>query len=272
MKKLRIFGSILAILLVVAGGFYIYARYIEPNRLIIQTQEYQANVKEELVVVHFTDTHFKEDYPAEKAKDLVELINKQKPDIVIFSGDLIDNYATYPIVAKQLPEYLKNIEATYGKYAVYGNHDYGGGAVRVYEELMRESGFEVLKNETREIPEAGVAVIGIDDFLFGKGDVTYSKQDVQPYQIMVLHEPDFLNQMNLDAIDLILAGHTHGGQVYIPFLNLKFLPAGGQLYRKGLYALSDTSNLYVSSGIGTTFMTLRFQNPPEIIVHRIQPA
>lgn len=271
MKKFKILTILILILLLLAGGVYLYARYIEPNQLIVRTNTYQGDVKKELVVVQFTDTHFKEDYPASKAEKMVELINEQQPDIIIFCGDLMDNYARYPQAASELPTYLRKLEATYGKYAVYGNHDYGGGASRVYEGLMEESGFEVLKNQTKEIAEIGVAIIGIDDFLFGNGDISYSEQDVQPYQIMALHEPDFLNQMNIETIDLTLSGHTHGGQVYLPYISLEFLPTGGQLYRKGLYSISDTSSLYVSSGIGTTFMTLRLHNPPEIVVHRIQP-
>lgn len=271
MKKLKIAAIILLLLVIAAGGVYVYARYIEPNRLIVRTEEYTGDVKEKLTIVQFTDTHFKEEYPAEKAERIVNLINEQEPDIVVFSGDLMDNYAKYPQLEQELPNYLKKITATYGKYAVYGNHDYGGGASRVYETIMEESGFIVLKNDVQELPEIGVAIIGVDDFLFGKGDLTSSDVDLQPYQMMILHEPDFLNQMKTDTIDLTLSGHTHGGQVYLPFLNMDFLPAGGQLYRKGLYEISDTSSLYVSSGIGTTYLTLRFQNPPEIIVHHITP-
>lgn len=272
MKKLKILGILLLLLFLLAGGIYLYARYIEPNRLIVRTETYTGDVKKEITIVQFSDTHFKADYPAEKAERIVDLINEQEPDIVIFSGDLMDNYAKYPQAAEELPSYLDKINAPYGKYAVYGNHDYGGGASRVYEDLMEKSGFIVLKNDKRELPEIGVAIIGIDDFLFGKGDLTYSDQEVQPYQVMVLHEPDFINNMKTDTIDLTLSGHTHGGQVYLPFLHKNFLPAGGQAYRKGLYTISDTSELYVSSGIGTTFMTLRLNNPPEIIVHHIQPA
>lgn len=270
MKKMKLLFTLFGVLLLLCICGFLYAKYIEVHRLVVRDVFYQGDVSQEVKVVQFSDTHFKHDYPADKAEDIVDKINEQNPDIVIFSGDLLDNYAKDPAIIEDLRPYLKNIEANYGKYAVFGNHDIGGGAIRIYKDFMESCGFVVLRNESAEIPELDIALLGIDDVLSGYEDIHLSEQDLQPYQILISHEPDVLSRMDLLTIDMSLSGHTHGGQVYLPFISKKFLPIGGQLYRKGLYTLENTK-LYVSSGIGTTHLSLRFGNPPEIIVHTISP-
>lgn len=269
MKKMKIILWTCLALIVIICAIFIYAKYIEPNRLIVRNVDLVGEVAQDVKIVQFSDTHFKEDYPAEKAEKIVEEINAQDPDIVIFTGDLFDHYYKTPEMSDQLQPYFSQIKAKYGKYAVFGNHDNGGGAIRIYQSFMESCGFEVLKNDSAELPDLGIALLGIDDPLTGRADLSISEHDLQPYQLFVSHEPDLVDQVDLSTIDLTISGHTHGGQVNLPFIVDKILPSGGKNYRKGLYELSN-SLLYVSSGIGTTQISMRLGNVPEIIVFHIK--
>lgn len=229
-----------------------------------------ANIPHPITLLHFTDTHFTPRSVGYLGRRLLKGVRQIHPDILLFSGDLIDHYKRYPQIEQAVVEILKGMEATYGKYAVYGNHDIGGGAKDVYEKIMKQGGFQVLCNQIQELPEQSIAIFGLDDSVAGYEDVSLVNTRLQPFQILLAHEPDICEHMQLDTIALMLSGHTHGGQMYFPILSKKILPKGGKHYRKGMYYVKHTI-LFVSSGIGTTKLLMRFQNPPEIIVYHIQP-
>lgn len=112
-------------------------------------------------------------------------------DIVIFGGDLFDNYARDKelLDMEYLQEELSKIEAKAGKYAVFGNHDYGGGAVRIYEQFMNNCGFYVLDNETVFLEKFNIEVIGFDDYLLGQTEVDFYHIQSDNFHLIVTHEP-----------------------------------------------------------------------------------
>lgn len=223
-------------------------------------------------MVYFTDTHFGKYYDVNHAKKIVEKINKAKPDIVIFGGDLLDNFARdrNHIDLQYLKEELQKIEAKAGKYAVWGNHDYGGGAVRIYEDFMASCGFEVLDNESVELADYKIKLIGYDDYLLGSADPSLYKIESDLFNVIVAHEPIVSQFIESKSENFLLSGHTHGGQVNIPFITKRFLPEGSGQFTKGLYTEKDIGTavslkMYTSSGIGMTRYPFRFLNTPEII-------
>ena len=252
MKKLMIS---FVIVIVIGICLYCYARLIEPNMLqknhiVITIPEEVKEVK----IVFFTDTHFGKYYPQEKLTRLVDSINEQAPDFVIFGGDLIDNYG-----------------ATYGKIAVYGNHDYGGGAAPIYEKIMTKGGFTVLTDDELTFSNANLSITGYEDFLLGNVDSSRYELPDAPFRIVVTHEPDVVDDMRTTGSLLVLAGHSHGGQVTLPFLTKKILPRGAEKYIKGEYDLTNVihgsnATMIVSQGIGMTIQPFRFLNPPEIVI------
>lgn len=265
MKKLFkcLFITILTICLL-----SLYAHFIEPNLLITRNFKISAS-KNNLKIVLFSDTHFGNNmYPEDKLIDIVTKINNQKADIVIFGGDLIDSYWKSPPDVEYIKRKFSEIKAKYGKFSVYGNHDYGGGAEKVYKEIMDDSGFTILKNETTIIKDIGIRLIGLDDYLLGNPD-KYILNDIDTnyYNILISHAPDLIDYLDTSKVNFILAGHTHGGQVTLPFITERVLPVGGQKYIKGLFDLNNSigTKFYVTSGIGTTQIKLRFLNVPEII-------
>ena len=250
----------------------LYARFVEPNLLVVRRLSFQAEgITADCRVVFFTDTHFGEDKPVDSAKQLAERINQLEPDLVIFGGDLLDNYARdrEQMDLELLREQLSGINAPDGKYAVWGNHDWGGGAARIYQEFMESCGFQVLKNESLLLEKYQIQILGYDDYLTGdlEGQLPYFAEGVFP--LLVAHEP-YTAELLFDLPEqvLMLSGHTHGGQVGIPWIVRQILPPGSGGFVRGMYALDETeesARVYVSSGIGTTRLPLRLLSPPEIV-------
>ena len=266
----------LFILLLIVGGLYVYARIIEPGEL--NTDSTNVIVPEDVsegTVVFFSDTHFGRYYNEDRLDRIVTQINGQNPDIVIFGGDLIDNYnrdRSY-LDTQALIEGLSKIDARYGKFAVYGNHDYGGGAEQIYTQIMEESGFTILKNDTVQITEMNLQITGYDDLLFGttpSGDYDLSGGR---FSLIVSHEPDTADDISIPEDAVMVSGHSHGGQITIPFLTEFYLPDGATKYLRGWYDnLGKNSNisLLVSRGIGVTGLPFRFLSSPEInVIHLV---
>lgn len=256
-----------------------YARYIEPGLLI--TKRITIKVPKEVsecTVVFFTDTHLGKDYSQKNIERIVTRINRSEPDLVIFGGDFLDNYARDrgELDLDYIQAELSNIQATHGKYAVWGNHDYGGGAVRIYEDLMSGGGFRILKNESVMIEELGLKLFGYDDYLLGRTEDSLYQIQNQGFNLIAAHEPVVAEYIENTGDNLVLSGHTHGGQVGIPAISEKVVPKGSGGFVKGLYSQveigTDTPmQMYVSSGIGTTLYPLRFLNVPEIVEVRLLP-
>ncbi len=258
------------ILAIIAFG---YARYIEPFSLKsielsledpkLQTQ--QADNKLKIAV--FSDTHFSDWYTPEDFEKVVQGINEQKPDLVFFVGDLIDNFQTYKGSIEAITTCLNDIQAPLGKFAVYGNHYYGGGAEWEYEGIMQNAGFTVLAGDYYALDDLQLAIIGIDDILIGGGSpeiASWGREDY--YNIVLCHEPDVVDEITDYNVNLMISGHTHGGQINIPGYTDKFLPPYGEKYLKGLFEFENHINtkLYVTSGVGMTKLPFRFMAPPDV--------
>jgi len=113
-----------------------------------------------------------------------------------------------------------------------------------------------------------VRLLGLDDYSNGSPDLDLGYKALDgAYNILMTHEPDVVDEMDIDGIQLALAGHTHGGQISIPLLTERILPSGGKKYVKGLYAIGSNgqTDLFVTRGIGMTDLPFRFMSVPEIV-------
>lgn len=255
----------------------LYAFQIEPHSLT--TKEYDLNQesggKDSVTVVQLSDFEISKDYTETELDDIVTQVNALNPDIIVFTGDLFSNYSKYRPV-ETVVEALSELQSTYGKFAVFGNNDYGGGAVRQYANILEESGFVLLKNQgiTIELSSGhSVFIGGMDDDLLGKPNLDAVMADAPAdaqYSILLAHEPYLADDINEEPIDLVLSGHTHGGQVNVPYLR-KALGMSENKYTKGFYELDTTAStqLYVSNGFGTSRLPVRFLVPPQIAVFHI---
>lgn len=276
-KFLKIlFGTVLTILILI-GSCVFYAFKIEPYRITSNQLSLNEKTSDFIKVVQFSDTHIKEDFTYKNLDKVVNYINKQNPDVVVFTGDLYDNYAKYHDDENIIKE-LQKINATHDKIAVLGNRDYGGGAARQYENIMEQSGFTVLKNGNWYVTTDSnkkILFTGLDDSMLGNVYMPDSTKIYDSdYDVLLTHEPDTADSFREYSYDLVLSGHSHGGQVNIPFIpaiNQKavsstFLAAN---YAGGMYKLNSKTKMYVNTGIGTTHISARFGVVPEISVFHI---
>ena len=272
----RTLGSILAFI-GISGGTYYYFRNIEPSLLKI-TEEIIPSSKLNPVfnnfkIIQFSDTHIGFHYSLEQLQELANKINSHNPDIIVFTGDLVDEPDNYQWDPK-LSSILQSMKAKHGKYWIYGNHDHGGYGTDIVKEVMEESEFQLLQNSHVSIKkgEASIALAGIDDALLGKPDLDTAVQYIDPnlFTILLAHEPDFVENTIHYPIDVQLSGHSHGGQVRFPFIGDLYTPALAEKYVQGKYILNDRLSLYVNSGIGTTRLPYRFLCRPELHIYTLK--
>ena len=259
----------------------IYARYI--GTMGFDTKEYTIisndipNGFDGIKIVHFSDLHYNRAISLDKVKSVVKEINLINPDIVVFTGDLIDkdvilNDNDYT----ELTDVLSQIKSKYGKYAVIGNHDYDNDDESVIK-VFSESGFKYLDNEYDIIYNNYNERI----FIGGISSVTYNLDNVDKvmeyfntnedidYKIFLVHEPDISEKIVNDyAVDLILAGHSHNGQIRIPIVGAVYTPPYAKKYYDEYYNINGT-DLYISSGLGVSTINYRLFNRPSINFYRI---
>ena len=279
----------LALLLILGAGLlFSYARFLEP-RFIDETQlvltetaidgPLPAGFNEPLKAAVIADIHFSQHYTPKDFERVVERINAAKPDLVFFLGDLIDNYSVYEGETADIIDLLSRIETSgratatmesgvvHDKFAVYGNHDYGGGLEHKYQDIMEAAGFHVLINDTVTLDDWDLTITGIDDMVIGYGDVSCANNlPEDSYNIVLSHVPDVITELTGELVDLMLSGHTHGSQISVPLLSDQFLPPYGKIFVSGEYRFENprSTTLYVNRGLGTTKLPLRFLASPEL--------
>lgn len=271
MKK---FISFIWFIFLIAAALYIYSRFIEPNFLTVHYININNSLinysEKDIKILQFSDMHVSDYFNEKDINKVVEKINDEKPDIVVFTGDLIDEYNNYENKENvdEIWSILGKINAPLGKYAIYGNHDYGGGAERIYKRIMENSDFVILKNNKVTLTDHNINIIGMDDSIFG----SFNKEqlinllDEEKYNVVLSHEPDVVDNLLEHNIDLFLSGHSHGGQINLPFINS--FPPLAKKYTGGIYTFNNYRQTlcYVNIGLGTSQMPLRFMATPELSV------
>ncbi len=268
MKTARRLGLIAAVLALAAAGLYCYARYVEPSRLAIETLRIDdAGLPAPVRLVAFSDVHLGSGgVDSGRLARLADEINALHPDAVLFLGDLYDNYEEYGGDTGADAAALASIDAPV-KLAVWGNHDMGGGAHRVYPDVLRQGGFTLLENESVPVPELGICFGGVADMTFGFPDDS-GLWTGDLYRVLLSHEPDYA--LEVTDVPLQLSGHSHGGQVYLPLVGAPLVPAGARSFLRGACEKDDGGIVYVSRGIGMSVLPLRFGSVPELTVIEIQ--
>jgi len=261
-------------IILIAACIFVDARYIEPKLMITKEEKLSTNKlvsASQLKIVQFSDTHLGDYYLLSDLDKLVSKINALNPDLIIFTGDLVDNNEEYDD-EEGVTKVLSKLQCKYGKFAVIGNHDHGGNGTKRYTRIMKNSGFNLLVNDYETITlddGSKVSLIGIDDIVLGKPQLneTFSKVPEENYKLFLSHAPDVAEKAAAYDVDLQLSGHTHGGQVRIPFIGAPFTPPYGKQYIKGFYEVGNSKMaLYVNAGIGVSQLPFRFLNPPELTI------
>ena len=275
----RTFGSFLTVLGLSSGG-YLYANRIEPSLLDIQKLQIKhpliPNSFEGIKIIQFSDTHLGFQYNLHQFNKLVEKINLLKPDIILFTGDLMDEPNQYTEINKLIP-ILKKLHAPLGKYCIFGNHDHGGYGSDIYRNIMETTDFTVLLNESAPIKlkdGSTIYLLGIDDAMLGKPNLPLTLKNVpkDTFKILLSHAPDLAETASQYPVHWQLSGHSHGGQIKIPFFGALVTPPFAQIYPEGLYSIGENNplSLYVNRGIGTTRLPFRFMSKPELSIFTLK--
>ena len=215
---------------------------------------------------------------AKKLPAVINEINRLKPDIVFFTGDLIDTDSTPNEENKQkLINFLKEIKTTYGKYAVIGNHDYDNH-LELVKEIYNLSNFKLLENSYDIIYNTNndkIFIGGLNTVSFDLADIDKTMQyfndhDNISYKIILVHEPDYTDTIleKYPDINLILSGHSHAGQVRLPFIGGLIKNSNAIKYSEEYYQINNTK-LFVSNGIGVSRYNFRLFNRPSINFYRL---
>lgn len=219
-----------------------------------------------LTIIQFSDLHISPWVGPEEVQSLVDIINLLPKDIIIFTGDLIDANFTYPGDLQEFIPILSQLSAPLGKYAVLGNHDVTRDRLDISSQLLTDSSFDTLNNESVEIEfnNQSFNIVGLIDY----GSEHYSTEILNSllpntYNIVLNHRPDLIESY-LDAnFDLQLSGHSHGGQIVINQTPLATTPFGSK-YIDGLYTFEGSKQLLVNRGIGYSRVPIRLNSPSTI--------
>lgn len=254
-------GIIASIGLVLLDSFWFERYVIDWNYFDISKSE-----NDKIKIIQISDLHFNQLRYFHKS--IAKKINSIKPDLIFITGDSVDK--TEKIDA--LNEFLKLIDNSIKKYAITGNWEYWGNVnLTKLKSVFSKNNCELLINENRTIliRNREISIIGIDDFIGGNADFKKAVEGLKPSEttIVLSHCPEhrdlILKQKGNLNIDLVLSGHTHGGQ--ITFLGIvPFKPPGSGKYLKGWYKESEPK-MYVSKGIGTSILPIRFGARAEMV-------
>lgn len=283
---------VLFILLLTISSILLYARFIATSG--IKIKEYKiTNTKitnnfHGFKIAHISDIHYGRITFKNDLKKIVDKINLTKPDIVVLTGDLIDRSTKLTSkMTDDISEVLNSINANIGKYAITGNHDYN---FKSWESIIVDGGFINLNDTYELIYKEGLSPILISGLSTNMHGQTTINEKIKPtmdylnnvivneensiinsesiYNILLIHEPDFIDNINKNKFDLILSGHTHNGQVRLPFIGAIILPENGKKYYKEHYSIENLE-LYISSGIGVSTMNFRLFNRPSFNLYRL---
>lgn len=265
-KKSLDFTSLVVATALSARAMY-EARYITIEKIPIKIK----NLKKSYKIVQLSDVHIGGLIDAKFIKRVVDKVNKLQADIVVITGDLVDIKLSE---AKEALEELQNLQSKYGTYFVVGNHEYIHGVEAIIEEV-NSLGIKVLENENIYIGEdtIGFNLVGVYDVMGYRVDKykpdlkkALENKDQNSPTVLLAHQPRYIDEVK-SGVDLMLSGHTHGGQLY-PFRLLVKLV---QPYISGLYQHNEDLQIYVNRGTGFWGPPMRLGSSPEISEIVIEP-
>lgn len=247
MRKIFFYLFLICIIL------FLYSHFIEIKSLKVNEYKLISNVEYEgLKIVHISDIHYGRIINKKQLKKVVDKVNYIKPDIVVFTGDFFSDikYDNY------LFDYLNEIQTSIGMYAIKGEFD----SEKKWDELISKTGIIDVNNKTVELYYKGNKLL-----LSGLSTITDNIKTSKKisnltidncYSILLVHEPDIIDDVDIKKYYLILAGHTHGGQIRLPFST------------DGHRKINNT-DIFISYGLGTKEYDLRLFDPPSFNLYRI---
>ena len=278
-KESHFFLNTFIFIVIIITLIFFYAKYIGIKGIKVKEYKIESNILTEnfdgIKIVHFSDLLYKSTINNEDVEELIEKINILRPDIVVFTGDLINKNIK---ISEEEREFLINslskINATIGKYAIYGDYDYEYD----YEDIMVKGDFIILNNSYEEIfykINNSLFIVGLPSSIKENIDLESSfkfyDDNESKYIIVLVHDGNtikYLDESNYE-VNLILGGHSLNGSIVLPFYGGLFIDAYSYKYYDEYYSKGIT-NIYISSGIGTNDYKYRFNNKPSFNLYRMK--
>ena len=249
---------------------------LEPNRPQLVRQELilprWPAALDGYKVALLSDFHYDPVFSVHPLGAAIPIVNGLKPDVIVLTGDFVTdpsfggNRQKAAYAAEPCASLLRQMKAQHGLWAVMGNHDVITDP-KLVTSILRSTGIQVLSNQSAPVEHAGARfwLSGVEDVLKGNSDLNAALAVVPKGEptILLAHEPDYADFVARYPVDLQLSGHSHGGQVRLPFLPPLYEPALAQKYIAGLFRVGPLT-LYTNRGIGTIGLPIRFDCPPEI--------
>lgn len=268
------------------GGLALYAGEFERHRLEVVPQDISIKglspAFDGVKIAQLSDIHLDEFTEPFLLRESIDRINRERPDYVFLTGD----YVTADVLPKRLSieaahrcgELLSGLQCK-ERYAIFGNHDARAGELEVGNALSAHN-IVILRNTHVPLERNGgrIWLAGIDDPVCGMPDqgaaIPESIRHIPNEPVILLcHAPDYIDRLHAhptgQAISLVLSGHTHGGQVRLPFVGPLLLPSWGRRYVEGLFTVGSMQ-LYVNRGIGTVGVPFRLDCRPEITIFTLR--
>jgi uncharacterized protein len=232
-------------------------------------------------IAQLSDLHYDDWFSVVPLRRAIDIVNGLQPDLVVLTGDFVTSREARRWgggqAAKAIEpcaQLLAQIRARSGVLAALGNHDLSTNAAHVTAVLQSHS-IPVLRNRSVSLEREGkrLWLCGVDDILDGKPDLTLTLRGVPPNEPVVLlaHEPDWADYVAHHPVDLQLSGHSHGGQIRLPLIGAPCLPQLARKYPWGLRRIGPLV-LYTNAGIGTIWVPMRLNCPPEVTLITLRAA
>jgi predicted MPP superfamily phosphohydrolase len=271
-KRLRI---TLAFILLLIIGLAVWSFFIEPNRLVVHQETIQIDKWPKelsgLRIAMIADIHTGGPFINDKKlRQIVEITNQLNPDLIVLLGDYMspNSWHSHRVEPEVTAAALKDLHAPLGVYSVLGNHDwwYNGEKVR---RAFQQNGIPVLEDEAAEIKwhNSSFWLVGLADLWTRPQHIneTIARVPQGSTIIALTHNPDIFPRVP-QTVPLLLAAHTHGGQVDIPLIGTPIVPSDfGRKYTAG-DIFENGHHMFVTTGIGTSILPVRFRVPPEIVL------
>lgn len=273
--KIRLWVKILLTFIILIATFFIYGRFINTKGFKVNEYTIKNNITDsfnELKIVHISDINYKHSTNKYDLNKIINKINLINPDIVVFTGDLLNENIIYSDKdLTDLTDELKKIKANMGKFAISGEED---KKFDYWEKILNNSNFKILDSSYELLynkDNVPILIAGID----------YENENIEStinyldehniYSILLIHQPDFIDNFDYHKFTLILAGHSLNGYINIPTIKNFFIETGAKKYYENYYKLENTE-LFVSNGLGTKNLRFRILNKPSFNFYRIKKS
>lgn len=269
-KRVKYSIGVIAVIIIMAIFFYWQNNGITVTKITFENSKI-PNGFDGFKIIHLSDLHNKEF--GEAQKKLIKKVNDSNPDLIVFTGDLIDHTKE----EKGDESFINAIKDVAPVYYVSGNHEAWSGKYDGLVAKLKENGITVLDNDKVKIEKNGeyINVLGIKDLAFFSNDTKVfedelkklvDKEESNDFKILLWHRPELMDLYVKNSLDLVFSGHAHGGQFRIPFIGGVLAPNRSLFpkYTSGMHTINNTS-MIISRGLGNSIIPVRVFNRPEII-------